>query len=111
MPIKYFTPGNNSTSSRIINYIAAYDARFPNDKSRCSNSCIPPVYNKTVLSSDSSSNRQSRNISTSYIINNTRGGSTRFGNFYLGKSFKVNFLGRTEGMPGGSGSPPVNKFN
>lgn len=37
-------------------------------------------------------------------------GKTQFGNFYLGKPLNVNYLGRMEGMPGGSGMPPVNRF-
>ena len=37
-------------------------------------------------------------------------GKTQFGNFYLGQSLNINYLGRMEGMPGGSGMPPVNKF-
>jgi hypothetical protein len=37
-------------------------------------------------------------------------GKIQFGNFYLGKPFNVNYLGRMEGMPGGSGMPPVNRF-
>jgi hypothetical protein len=37
-------------------------------------------------------------------------GKTQFGNFYLGQPLNVNYLGRMEGMPGGSGSPPVNRF-
>jgi hypothetical protein len=37
-------------------------------------------------------------------------GTTQFGNFYLGQPLNINYLGRMEGMPGGSGSPPLNKF-
>jgi hypothetical protein len=37
-------------------------------------------------------------------------GSTQFGNFYLGQPLNINYLGRIEGMPGGSGSPPLNRF-
>ena len=37
-------------------------------------------------------------------------GKTQFGNFYLGQPLNINYLGRMEGMPGGSGMPPVNKF-
>jgi len=40
-------------------------------------------------------------------INN---GITHFGNFYLGKTNTLNYLGRMEGQSGGSGSPPRNKF-
>jgi hypothetical protein len=37
-------------------------------------------------------------------------GKTQFGNFYLGQPLNVNYLGRIEGMPGGGGSPPINRF-
>jgi hypothetical protein len=37
-------------------------------------------------------------------------GKTQFGNFYLGEPLNINYLGRIEGMSGGSGSPPVNRF-
>lgn len=37
-------------------------------------------------------------------------GKTQFGNFYLGQPLNINYLGRMEGMPGGSGSPPTNRF-
>jgi hypothetical protein len=33
-----------------------------------------------------------------------------YGNFYLGKPLNINYLGRIEGMPGGSGMPPINRF-
>lgn len=38
------------------------------------------------------------------------GGKLQYGNFYLGQPLNINYLGRMEGMPGGSGSPPKNKF-
>jgi len=43
-------------------------------------------------------------------IGRINGGTTRFGNFYLGQPLTINFLGRTPGQPGGGGSPPRNKF-
>lgn len=36
------------------------------------------------------------------------GGRVQYGNFYLGKPLNINYLGRMEGMPGGSGKPPTN---
>lgn len=50
--------------------------------------------------------------STSQNINRISriSGKTQFGNFYLGKQLNINYLGRMEGMPGGSGMPPVNRF-
>jgi hypothetical protein len=43
-------------------------------------------------------------------IGRINGGTTHFGNFYLGQSLTLNFLGRSPGQPGGGGSPPRNKF-
>ena len=37
-------------------------------------------------------------------------GKCQYGNFYLGQPLNVNYLGRTEGMAGGSGRPPTNKY-
>jgi len=34
----------------------------------------------------------------------------QFGNTYLGKPVQLNYLGKMEGMPGGSGMPPLNTF-
>lgn len=39
------------------------------------------------------------------------GGKTQYGNFYLGQPLQINYLGRVEGMPGGSGMPIKNRFN
>lgn len=44
------------------------------------------------------------------VIGRFNGGTTQFGNFYLGQPLSLNFLGRSQGQPGGSGSPPRNKF-
>ena len=55
-----------------------------------------------VLKLDSSSQKINRISRVS--------GKTQFGNFYLGQPLNINYLGRMEGMPGGSGMPPVNKF-
>ena len=38
-------------------------------------------------------------------------GKLQFGNCYLGQPLNINYLGRMEGMPGGSGMPPKNRFN
>lgn len=55
------------------------------------------------LKLDSSSQR-------SKPIGRINGGITQFGNFYLGQQLSVNYLGRMEGQPGGSGSAPKNQF-
>jgi len=38
-------------------------------------------------------------------------GKLQYGNFYLGQPLNINYLGRMEGMVGGSGKPPLNQFN
>jgi hypothetical protein len=38
-------------------------------------------------------------------------GKLQYGNFYLGQPLNINYLGRMEGMAGGGGKPPTNKFN
>ena len=49
-------------------------------------------------------------FTTSTVGAVANGGNTQYGSFYLGQPLNLNYLGRTEGMPGGSGSPPVNRF-
>ena len=44
------------------------------------------------------------------IVSRLHSGNTHFGNFYLGQPLILNYLGRNAGMPGGSGSPPTNKY-
>ena len=102
-----FTPGNSSNASRMINYVAAYNALFPNSQ-QIDCYCIPNKYNKNVVAQDSPSTRISNNVRISQIINYSKGGKSQYGNFYLGQPLNINYLGRMEGMPGGSGSPPSN---
>jgi hypothetical protein len=104
---RQFTPGKKSNSSRIINYIALHNNLFPNtEQLNCS--CIPDNYNKFTTGSDSPSTRVSNSTRISQIINYSKGGKTQYGNFYLGQPLNINYLGRIEGMPGGSGSRPTN---
>jgi hypothetical protein len=44
------------------------------------------------------------------VIGRIHGGTTQFGNFYLGQPLSLNYLGRSQGQPGGGGSPPRNIF-
>jgi hypothetical protein len=106
---RQFTPGKKGNSAKIINYIAQYNALYPNsDQLQCV--CISDDYDKTTLGSDSPSIKVSKNIRISQLVNIYKGGKTQYGNFYLGQPLNINYLGRMEGMAGGSGSPPVNKF-
>lgn len=105
-----FTPGKKSGSSRMINYVAAYNALFPNAQQLTCAQCVADRYDKFVIGSDSPSIRVSNNIRNSHIIKYIKGGKTQYGNFYLGQPLNINYLGRMEGMPGGSGAPPRNFF-
>ena len=71
-----FTPGKKSGSSKMINYVAAYNALFPNSQQLTCNSCAPDKYNKFVIGSDSPSTRVSNNIRISQIVNYSKGGKT-----------------------------------
>jgi hypothetical protein len=104
---RQFTPGTKSNSSRVINYVAAYNGLFPNN-AQFDCLCISSKYNKFVVGSDSPSTRISNNRRISQIINYSKGGKSQYGNFYLGQPLSINYLGRVEGMAGGSGSPPKN---
>ena len=111
---RQFTPGNNSNAKRIINYNAVYDQLNSNslnqDSLNC-NRCAPIITNKNIMGSDSNSSRVSYNVRISQIVNINKGGNTQFGSFYLDEPLQLNYLGRAEGMPGGSGRPPRNQFN
>ena len=104
-----FTPGKSSNTSRLINYVAMYNALFPNSPLlKCV--CNQDKYDKNTVASSSSSSQISNNRRISQIINYSRGGRTQYGNSYLGQPLNINYLGRVEGMSGGSGSPIVNRF-
>jgi hypothetical protein len=74
--------------------------------------CKPEIFKKASANPNGSYN--SRNLRVSSIVNNSfKGGRIQFGNTYLGTSLNgvgLNYLGRLEGMPGGSGTPIKNKF-
>ena len=103
-----FTPGGTTNSSRMITYVAEYNNKNPNAKIPCA--CVNNKYDKNLLGSDASSTKVSYNTRVSQIINFSKGGKTQYGNFYLGQPLQLNYLGRNEGMPGGGGMPPLNKF-
>jgi hypothetical protein len=105
-----FSPGASANSSRMITYIAEYNSRFPTAKQLTCN-CKVNSYNKFAVSSNSASTNVSYKTRISQLIKYTnKGGKTEFGNFYLGENLNLNYLGRVEGMPGGGGKPPTNKF-
>jgi hypothetical protein len=72
--------------------------QFPNSQQLTCAGCLPDKYDKFTVGSDSPSTRVSNNIRVSQIINNSKGGKTQYGNFYLGQFLHINYLGRMEGM-------------
>lgn len=106
-----FTPGNNSNASRMINYVSEFNAANLNDiNMEIPCNCIPNYVNKTIPSSSTVTSQVSYKTRISQVIQTSKGGKTYYGNFYLGQPLQLNYLGRVEGMSGGSGSPPLNKF-
>jgi hypothetical protein len=95
----HFTPGNKSNARRMIDSAST-------NSSNCA--CIYDKTSKILIGSDSPSIRFSNTMRLSQLINFSKGGKTQYGNFYLGQPLNINYLGRMEGMPGGSGSPPTN---
>ena len=104
-----FTPGNKSNAARMIHYVAQLNHLFPN-KNNINCYCIPDSYNKMIPGSDSGSYKVPHKIWHSHIIRTSLGGSTQYGNNYLGEPLNLNYLGNPQGTPGGSGSPPKNRF-
>ena len=110
-----FTPGKKSNTRKIIQYVAEYNAAIAANKNlpQLTCACTQDKFDKNLsyAGSDSPSVRISNSIRLSQIVNNYKSGKTQYGNFYLGQPLNVNYLGRMEGMPGGSGMPPRNRFN
>jgi hypothetical protein len=106
-----FTPGGTSNTSRMINYVTEYNNIFGGEGYFKNCYCIPGKYDKNTPGSDSPSAKVSYATKIAQVIQSTKGGKTQYGNFYLGQPLNVNYLGRVEGMPGGSGMPPKNRFN
>ena len=99
---KHFTPGNNSRCRKIITYAQLY---ADNLKEFNCTYISNEITNKSLLKPNITN---AQRISNYLKIN--RGGSTQFGNYYLGEPVVFNYLGRVEGQPGGSGSPLINRF-
>jgi hypothetical protein len=107
---RQFTPGKKSNSRRMIEYTAQLNGLL-NNTEKLSCTCVADKYDKNTVGSDSASSKISNNMRVAQVINSSLGGKTQYGNFYLGEPLQVNYLGRYQGMPGGSGSAPKNKFN
>jgi hypothetical protein len=72
--------------------------------------CLTNKSVKYTGNSFNTNSNMSSNMRIAQIIKSTVGGKVVFGNSYLGELPKVNYLGRTEGQLGGSGSSPKNQF-
>lgn len=107
---RHFKPGSKNDTSRLINYIALYNETYGSEGKINTCYCIPNKYDKNTPGSDSSSAKVSYATKIAQVIQSKKGGKTQYGNFYLGQPLNVNYLGRIEGMPGGSGMPPINRF-
>ena len=106
----HFRPGGRKGTSRIIKYVAEYNALYGSKGQINTCYCIPDKYDKNTPGSDSPSAKVSYATKIAQVIQSTKGGKTQYGNFYLGQPLNINYLGRMEGMPGGSGKPPTNRF-
>lgn len=106
----HFRPGGRKDTSRIIKYVSEYNRLYGDEGKINTCYCIPDKYDKNTPGSSSSSAKVSYATRIAQVISSTKGGNIQYGNFYLGKPLNINYLGRTEGMPGGSGMPPVNRF-
>lgn len=112
----HFTPGNTtgntaSNTNRIKNMYYFEDVHCRCLKNRFIN------YRNTSISGISTDIRDTTpNISNkqrvSQLLSSSvgKGGKTHFGAAYTGQPRNINYLGRTEGQSGGSGSAPGNRF-
>jgi hypothetical protein len=108
---RQFIPGGRRDTSRIIKYAAEYNILYATEGRISTCYCIPNKYDKNTPGSDSSSAKVSYATKLAQVIQASKGGKSHYGNFYLGQPLNVNYLGRVEGMPGGGGMPPKNRFN
>ncbi len=104
----HFRPGGHKNTSRVIKYVADRNA-IQGYENTCY--CIPDQYNKNIPGSNSPSTKVSNAVRISQIVQYSKGGRIQYGNYYLGQVQDLNYLGKTAGMPGGSGMPPINRFN
>jgi len=99
---------NVNKASPVKRYKQVIDNAIYGDKRICY--CQPEIFKNASANPNGAYNSQNMRIST--IVKNFKGGQLQFGNTYLGTStgLELNYLGRLEGMPGGSGKPIKNKF-
>jgi len=105
---RQFTPGNNSIARKMINNAIHNAIHNVDTKCYCINEA--QKYDKSKFSSVTPTMKTPYKRRISQIINSRLGGSINYGNAYLNQNIQINYLGRSEGMPGGSGTTIKNKF-
>lgn len=110
MPRKYFSPGTSMDNSyRMIRFISVYNATHPNSNQECC-LCKLGKFDKNTPGITLASENTSTATRISRIIRLNQCKTIQYGNSYLGTPINLNYLGKFEGMSGGSGSAPKNKF-
>jgi hypothetical protein len=102
----FFTYVNRYPPKKAFKNLIDYAPYLDYDKCDCK----PVIFKKESAQPYSTYN--ARNLRVSRAVNTYQGGRIQFGNTYLPNfnGFRLNYLGRTEGMPGGSGKPIKNKY-
>jgi hypothetical protein len=104
MSYQSFTPGKKSEARKIIKYLSLSSNIDKNKICECYKEEQKKFSSQSITPNISNTQRISQILKTSV------GGSTQFGNYYLGEPTVFNYLGRIEGQPGGSGAPLRNRF-
>jgi hypothetical protein len=107
---RHFRPGSGSNTAYIINYVSEYNRLYGDQGELKPCYCMSNKYDKNTPGAESSSSNMSYARRLSQIMQQRKGGKSQYGSFYLGQPLNINYLGRIQGMPGGSGAPPTNKF-
>jgi hypothetical protein len=123
---RQFTPGSKALYSRQVRYNAVYNQLvnnlnndpnyipfyYPPEKIQQEQycKCITNQEKHYDAASQGTNPNMSSKMVKSQLVNSYRGGTTQFGNFYLGQPLSLNYLGRMEGQPGGGGAPLRNSF-
>jgi len=112
---KGFIQGTHKYSKRSVMYNSLYNEMNANSLNYsqvpikdCK--CHSENYNKNMTGSSAPTNKKSYRMRISHTVNTYLGGKLQYGNFYMNQPMQLNYFGRIEGMPGGFGSPPLNKF-
>lgn len=97
---------NKNPPKKIFKQLIDYEPFLKHDKCDCK----PEIYKKQSCQPYTANFTQNSRVA--YAVNTYLGGRIQFGNYYLIPSRRpgLNYLGRSEGMPGGSGAPIKNKF-